>query len=262
MNCQSVKNLLPAFYLADVAPHQRQAVERHLISCTDCQASLANLSAIDQHFQAAVTRQMDHLTPPSNTWKRIQAKMITRNQKPATNLRLVWLALAAAVIIVLSTLAVPPVNARLEEIARRWLLIQVPSSGTTVTIADFQAFTPWIPSSLPAGFDLTTTGIHTRSDSEELQLTYSSGADVFLLVQTNQNSSPSLPDGKTVDLGTVEGKLIDPAGVVEEQYRTAFISGSIRLLIWEQDGILISLYSNMPVENMLQFARSMGPLQK
>src|SRR5690606_20212543 len=127
-------------------------------------------------------------------WTKIQTRLETRGQKP-TSLHFSRIALMVVVILLVSLVLVPPVYARLGEIIGRWLRIQVPSSGTMVTIDNFQGFTPFIPSTLPDGFDLTTTGIHSGPDSDELLLTYTRGNDVFLLVQNKPAGPVNLPRG-------------------------------------------------------------------
>ena len=82
------------------------------------------------------------------------------------------------------------------------------------------------------------------------------------MVESKLSSYTSLPEGSAVDLGGIQAELLDPANEVEEQYQAAVTTGNIRLLTWRQDGILIGLYSNMPVEDMLQFARSLQPVRK
>jgi hypothetical protein len=115
---------------------------------------------------------------------------------------------------------------------------------------------------LPTGFDLTTTGTHTGPELEELELTYARGKNIFLLVEKKQTNPTIGSEGTTVDLSGVKGILLDPANEIEEQYRTVFPAGTIRSITWYQEGILISLYSNMPVEDMIWFARSMQPVQR
>jgi hypothetical protein len=262
MNCQAVQDLLPAYLIENLDPAKNQAVKNHLAGCAGCQAYLANLKAAGGRFQQVIGQQMTQMTPPANAWARIQTRLAFPERKTAVGSRFYRVAFAAAALLLLSFLFAPAVYAQLGKIAGGWLRIPVPSSGSAVTINNFQAFTPLIPSSLPAGFDLTTTGIHSGPGGDELQLTYAEGKNVFLLVQKQQAGAASPVEGSPVDLGKFKGNLLDPAGKVAEQYRANITSGEIRLLTWNQEGILLSLYSNMPVEDMLQFARSLQPAQR
>ncbi len=262
MNCRSVTKMLPAYFVENLEAEQAQAVQQHLQTCLDCQSALAHLSALDTHLKDTLGRHMQHLDPPSNAWSGIQAKISAGTQHAPANLRLVRIALVIAVLFLAALPVAPSVFARLEEIAQNWLQIRVPSSDTTVTLDNFEAFTPWAPSTLPAGFDLTTSGVHLNPDSQELQLIYARGTDQFLLVETNAAGHDDLSQGLPVVLGTQHGTLFDPAGVIDESYSAVFPHGEVRLLAWEQKDIRIRLYSNMPVEDILQFARSMRPVQR
>lgn len=262
MNCQSIQNKLPVYFSDGLDSGMRQAVESHLEGCSDCRTYLTGIYRVDTAFKESVKRKMASQAPPGDAWEKIAARLPSQNSRPMQSLRFRQIALAAAIVLLFSLLFIPPVYARLEKIFSGWLVIQVPHSGTTVTIDNFQAFTPYIPTYLPTGFDLTTTGTHTSPDGQELELTYARGKDIFLLVEKNQANPTVASDGTTVDLSGAKGILLDPANSIEEQYRATFPAGTIRVITWYQEGILINLYSNMPVEDMVWFARSMQPVQK
>lgn len=238
----------------DAAPHQ--AIEQHLAACGDCRGRLEALRAADARLRATLPLQMSHLTPSPDAWARLQSTLAAPRR---IDLRL---AMAAALVLLAALLLAPSVQAGLRKMTDGWLRILVPGSGTTLTIDGFTAFTPLTPTSLPAGFDLTATGVHSSPQGDELQLTYSRGEEVFLLVERRNGQTGLSGTGRLVDLNGVQGRLQDPAETVDDAYRAAFKQGTIRLLTLTKDEVDIRLYSNLSPDDLLAFARSLRPAQR
>lgn len=98
MKCEAARLLLTAFYDGELEPMDQASVGEHLKSCSQCTAELADIRRLSERAKAAVPA-----LPPGLAAK-VQAHLSRPAVQPRTSRRFIWIAAAAAAVIVMASL--------------------------------------------------------------------------------------------------------------------------------------------------------------
>jgi anti-sigma-K factor RskA len=101
VSCQEVAELAAAVVLDAAEPAEARKVERHLEACPACARSVDELRATAAVLGSAVPQ----VEPPAHLRERVLAAAVPAGPEPRLTTRWVWGALAASIVISLSSLA-------------------------------------------------------------------------------------------------------------------------------------------------------------
>jgi anti-sigma factor RsiW len=264
MDCPQIQNELPVYQSGELPAADAERVRQHLAGCANCRQALDELSQTATLLKSQFAAAHAHQEVPSAVWEKLETSL-RATEKPRRLLtpRRFGIAAAALVLALLAVLLfIPPVSARVGALLSSWLRIDVPGSQTTLTIDDFSAFTPWAPTWLPAGFDLTTSGTYIAPGVDELSLIYAKGKQQIVLLQRKESSPAPLPVGIAVGWGEVRGVYDDISPTIPPEITVQFPGEPVRLLAWKQGGLSFVLYSNLEKDAMLRVAESLRQVQR
>lgn len=77
MLCTEAKQCLSAFCDDELPPEQRDAVARHLATCSDCARELQEFRGL-----SAMTKELPRLEPPCQLWEQIEARQDSSENRP------------------------------------------------------------------------------------------------------------------------------------------------------------------------------------
>jgi hypothetical protein len=97
MSCEHYQETIGAWVDGTLDTVDRREIEDHLAACEECAALAADLRHIRD-----LARGLDRLTPPAALWDRLAAKTRTSSGVSVKRMPPVWVALAAAAVLVLA----------------------------------------------------------------------------------------------------------------------------------------------------------------
>ena len=265
MNSHAVQKLLPAYLAGQLTPTEKETVAAHLAHCAVCREHMDSLADAETRIRLALQRQILHLPLPDGAWARLQAGLPTTGRavrQPAATRRPALAFLAVAAVLAAAGLIFSPASAQLGDWVSRWLHIGVPNTGTQVDVSSFTAFTPLVPGYLPAGFDLTTTGIHQAPDEAVFALIFARRAERIVLVQRIMPRGAVALTGTPIALEHADGLLITDLSQMNQEYTAEFKASAPVLLVWDQQGIHVELYASLDAAGLTRIANSMAPAQR
>jgi hypothetical protein len=259
MNCRAAQNQLAAYLADQLSSDENRAVAQHLAGCVDCRAQLARLAQVEDQLRASFQNQFARLAPPAGAWARLETAAMRRPSPSGLVVapRLIGLSLLAALLLV--GLLAPSAFAQMAEAVGHWFHVQVPNTTTQVRVADFQAFTPFAPAYLPPGFDLTVTGVNTAPGQDEFRLVYQHAGDTILLLQYAAQGSLTSMTGVPVVLNTTTGVLAADLSAFRSSDLALFTASLPNILVWDQAGVRLELFANLPVADLARMANAMQP---
>ncbi len=180
---------------------------------------------------------------------------------------------------------IPSARAYMQAKIIDWFHYQVPGTQSSQGIGNFEAFTPYAPTYLPAGYDGQMQGTSSAwPDYEALELAYSRRDWQFVkLIQSNWPDLDDLPPGKQVmvdgrpgllisDLRSLDGIIIPYLGdgiplmdvylnSLDIRQMESFDAAQARVLIWHIDDVKFELFTNgLSEAELLLIANSMQPM--
>ena len=243
------------------------------------------LSALETRLAQHLHLQADQVYPAPGAWSILKSRMSRRERgRDQTGLRSISnlfhfeskgtrrLALALAIIIVFLLVAPPAwtLAARISDWVGDWFHFRTPGTESSMSIGDFEAFTPFSPQYLPKGFESSGLGGTTAPDYVRLELTYSYGEQFASVLQSIGLGTEKLPQGETLKINTVDGVFVPVFASSSQELQqkissipivTNFDYGTTSLLAWHLGEVKIELVSNLPKEEILKIARSLAPAE-
>jgi anti-sigma factor RsiW len=153
MVCESWKTNLDTYLDGEVPEVEMRTLDAHLRSCHSCSADALTRVQMKRTIQVAGK----HFTPSAEFRRRVQHSIAP---KPQRSLRLGWMFVAAAVILVVGTLTSAYLGTRsgrdqvLSEIADLHVATLASSSPVDVISTDRHTVKPWFQGKIPFAFNL------------------------------------------------------------------------------------------------------------
>jgi hypothetical protein len=86
MNCEEARELLLPYLHGELGRSERELIRAHLAECAACQRELEVLTELQSRLTEALQSKSSHVSPPPNSWSRLQAHIAAQGQ-PELSLR-------------------------------------------------------------------------------------------------------------------------------------------------------------------------------
>jgi len=296
MNCQQIKELLPAYLDDEVNPSERRLIQAHLAGCNACHRDLALLSQTRNLVSQSLNIRAADAAPSPQVLSRLQTRLADEALRPHLRLS-AWFKRSApfvfraqttsqgkltmktkfalfALAILLSFMAtvafVPPVRAQIAQ-----LFITIVSGPVDTSIDKLPGYLPEFDSLPIAGSGQASAIDGPIGKSEDIY----QKDDQFLVFTKNDvsNGDTTLPDGQATSVNDQPGVLNtglsgqyrqdipDTTGAVDQNGQPVNLQPitidytDANQLTWIAGTTKYEMLSNLSVEEMLKIAGELVP---